>query len=281
MAASDNSGYDLARVEAIASKIAPCRLINDLDYKIGAIGAIQRVAIDYCGADISICAGAIKESMLLYRNKFGRMSLEDIRDAFEMAAAGQLGDINIIAYKGVFTVAIFGEVITAYSIVRDKIVAELDNAAGKAIEAEKERIAEERQEECRKQVIAEFEAAKIKNTRFISVDKIPIQWPGILKDAGLLGSDPKLWVEAKTATTAKFKADTRKIKELRILNAQQADKLESMAFTMADREMICQKMFENPDVLPEELFTSATQLYGRMLVFKQLAPYGLDSQELF
>lgn len=198
-----------------------------------------------------------------------------------MAAAKQLGDINIVAYRGVFTVSIFGEVISAYATVRDKIVAELDKAAGKELDDEKEMIAEAKQEQCKKDVIAEFQAAKISNTRFISVDKIPIQWPGVLKEAGLLESDPKLWVEAKNATAAKFKADTRKIKELRILSAQEADKLESMAFTMAEREKIVQQIFENPDVLPEQLFIAATQLYGRMLVFKELARYVQPTQQLF
>lgn len=270
------------RVESVAGNIYPCRQINDFDYKIGALGSIQRVAVDYCGADLSICGEAIKESVTLFRNRFGRMSLEDIKDAFEMAAAKQLGDINIVAYRGVFTVSIFGEVIAAYATVRDKIVSELEKAAGKELDEEKERIAEARQEECRQEVISAFIALQKENGKFKSVENIPIHWTGILKDAGLLGSDGKLWVEAKNATTAKFKADTRKIKELRVLSTQEADKLESMAFTMTDRERIVQQMFEQPDVLPEELFTAATQLYGRMLVFKQLAPYdGSRQPQLF
>ena len=281
-AASDNSGYDLSRVESIASnRNSPCRSMTAYDYKVGSLGAIQRVAVDFCGADPLICTGAIKECSNLFASKFGRLSLAEIREAFSMCAARQLGDINIIAYKGVFTAGIFGEVISAYAAVRDAVVAALDKEAEKEEREALDREVEAKQEQCKKDVIAEFQAAKISNTRFISVDKIPIQWPGILKDAGLLESDPKLWVEAKNATKDKFKADTRKIKELRVLNAQQADKLESMAFTMTDRERIGQQMFENPDVLPEELFIAATQLYGRMLVFKQLAQYVQPTHQLF
>lgn len=273
-AASDNTGYSIERVGAIAvNRYNPCRTVTDYEYKVGSVGMIQRIAVDFCGADPLICQGAIKESSSLYRKKYGRLSLAEVKEAFEMAAAKQLGDISIIAYKGVFTVAIFGEVIEAYSKVRDAIVDALDQAEKKEAQQEQEALAAARQEVYRNEVILNFKLLQSKNEQFGTIEKIPVQWPQILQDAGLLKSDPKLWIEAKSATAAKFKADTQRIRDLRLISTQEADKLESRLFTQVERERICQQIFEQPDVLPQELYLQASQLYGRILVFNQIANY--------
>lgn len=283
MAASDNSGHPILRVSAIAaSRYSPCRALPDYEYKVGSVGTIQRLAVDFCGADPLICEGAIKGSSNLLREKFGRLSLEDVKAAFEMAAARQLGEINIIAYRGVFTVAIFGEVLEAYSKVYDQIVAALDEAEKRAAEKLQESEHDLKLSEYRNQVIEKFKALQVENTEIERPEKILPPWLTILQEAGLLKSDPKLWVEAKVATAANFKAETRKIREFRIISKNEAEKLEGRLFTQSERDSICKKMFESPDLFPDELLPLAKKLYARLLIFTQIAPYVQPEQnELF
>lgn len=245
------------------------------------VGTIQRVAVDFCGADALTSEGAIKECGELMRTKFGRISIGQIRDAFEMAACGQLGEVNIVAYKGVFTVAIFGEVMAKYARVWDVVVSELDKAQAKALDDEQEARKAAKQEQCRLDTIAEFEALKIENTRFDAAEKIPIQWAGILSDAGILPGDKSLWIKAKHDIADNFKKDCKDIRELRVLAPLQADKLESMAFTATDRERILKQLFEKPDELPADLYIPAMQLYGRLLIFNKIAPYATPQTQLF
>ena len=282
-AASDNSGYPLLRVEAIAvNRYSPCRETPDYEYKVGSIGTIQRISVDYCGADPLICQGAIKGSSNLLREKFGRLSLEDVNAAFEMAAARQLGEINIIAYRGVFTVAIFGEVLEAYSKVYDQIVAALDEAEKRAAEKLQESEHDLKLAAYRVDVIEKFKALQIENTEIESPEKILYPWLTILQEAGLLKSDAKLWVEAKVATAANFKAETRKIRELRIISKHEAEKLEGRLFTQSERDDICKRLLDDPEGFPKELLPLAKKLYSRLLIFTQIAPYVQPEQnELF
>lgn len=46
--------------------------------------------------------------------RFGMLNIHELRHAFRLAASGELGDVNLKAYYGTFTVGMLGEVLTSY-----------------------------------------------------------------------------------------------------------------------------------------------------------------------
>ena len=56
--------------------------------------------------------------------RFGHLGVREIRQAFHLAVAGDLGELNLRAYYGTFTVGMLGEVLRAYDRYRKVLVAE-------------------------------------------------------------------------------------------------------------------------------------------------------------
>ena len=54
------------------------------------------------------------ECMDFIVSRFGMLNIMEIRHAFRLAASGELGQVNLKSYYGSFTVAMLGEVLTAY-----------------------------------------------------------------------------------------------------------------------------------------------------------------------
>lgn len=71
--------------------------------------------------------------------QFGALNIGEVRHAFRLAAAGELGEVNLKAYHGVFTVAMLGEVLTAYMVYRGRIVAEVSRLESEIRQETRER----------------------------------------------------------------------------------------------------------------------------------------------
>jgi hypothetical protein len=83
--------------------------------------------LEYCAKAF---AGAVKTEELVLdelaefaSTRFGHLGVREIREAFRLAAAGELGDINLRAYFGNFTVVMLGDILRAYDRYRQRIVA--------------------------------------------------------------------------------------------------------------------------------------------------------------
>lgn len=57
--------------------------------------------------------------------RFGHLNIQEIRQAFRLAAAGELGDVKLDAYFGTFTVGMLGKVLAAYKDYRDRVTKEI------------------------------------------------------------------------------------------------------------------------------------------------------------
>ena len=57
--------------------------------------------------------------------RFGFLNINEIREAFRLAAAGELGEVKLEAYFGTFTVAMLGKVLAAYRNYRERISKEV------------------------------------------------------------------------------------------------------------------------------------------------------------
>lgn len=98
---------------------------------------LEFAATSYCGAaktDMSI----FDECMDFTVRRFGHLACDEIREAFRLAAAGELGDVNMQSYYGLFTVTMLGAVLNAYDEYRNRIVAALRRAENEAYHAAKE-----------------------------------------------------------------------------------------------------------------------------------------------
>lgn len=228
-------------------------------FGIAAAAMIDQVAASYCGADRSTMAAVYDECAYLLRQKFGHFAAEEVREAFRMAAANRI-EADLTAYGGRFTVAMFGDVLTAYAKHRAKIVAALE--AQKAAQAEASRL-EKRREHGRlmlERFLAEFEQMRNENNRFARWQDIPAGTDEALKNRGVFDAVSKSdkafwWLEAKREA----------VRELRELEGSGAD------LQWAAR--IVRRCECNPDQFPPELMPRATVIYGKMLAFSLLAPY--------
>lgn len=86
-------------------------------------------------AELEACAklytGCAKTEELVFEEclefviaRFGFLNIGEVRHAFRLAAAGELGDVDLKAYWGTFTVGMLGSVLSAYKDYRDLISAE-------------------------------------------------------------------------------------------------------------------------------------------------------------
>lgn len=55
--------------------------------------------------------------------RFGYLNISEIRQAFRLAGAGEIGPVKLEAYFGTFTIVMLGSVLSAYKTYRDKISA--------------------------------------------------------------------------------------------------------------------------------------------------------------
>lgn len=89
--------------------------------------------------ELSQCAqqytGCVKTDELVFdecvefvTTRFGWLNIMEIRSAFRLAAAGELGEVKLEAYFGTFTVAMLGKVLNAYKDYRERVVKEIREA---------------------------------------------------------------------------------------------------------------------------------------------------------
>jgi len=246
-----------------SGKLIPCRSMSGYDYKVGSLGAISRVAVDYCGAQLDACESAIKECCTVFLERWPNISIPEIREAFSLAVSGGLDseEIKLTAFYGMFTVDTFAKVISAYEKKRNHAISEL----AKLAEEEEKQKNEERKraewQEYKQRVCEDFKALRISNERFGHPDKVPLLWAKILIDAGLInGRNSALWIKAKDTVVSDFMSDYREKRPHPIISE-------------GSRRAVYERLVKEPDFFPEELIQTAKNTYGRLLVFLEISPF--------
>jgi hypothetical protein len=120
-------------------------------------------------------------------NQFSMFSRDEVKLAFEMAAAGRF-DLNMETYYGKFSVQFLGKILHAYKIYRTNVIAKYTESM-QLLEARKDdEKKEEKNELARQQVIKEFEEMKETYANDLEIDETKIQafWGKILVDSGLI-----------------------------------------------------------------------------------------------
>lgn len=129
-----SSGVSLVNIETIAGGLAlSMRRLerDDMDGFFLAIAAVlKNCAKTYCGAS-KIEESAIEEMGVFVLDRFGMYGVAEIELAFSLAAAGDLGEVDLQAYYGQFSVAALGNVLNAYRNYRSRVVLNLSSLESK------------------------------------------------------------------------------------------------------------------------------------------------------
>ncbi len=161
---------------------------SESDIRSLITAVIGEVMIAYCGANSDgTHIGIFSACAELMAHKYNEMSTDEIREAFRLAAINEI-DADIIAYKGVATVAIFGNVMSKYKEFRRKYVAEILRV--KELEDRERRQAEghdQRKLEYEQMVIEWFQnALKTKGSSISGFGQIPVYYYNTLDELGML-----------------------------------------------------------------------------------------------
>jgi len=104
--------------------------------------------LTYCATNFSgardVPDDMLDEAAEFVSTRFGQLAVVEIREAFRLAAAGEIGDVDMKAYYGQFTIVILGAVLSAYLVYRTRITAGIKRAEA---EAEAEAAAATRREQ--------------------------------------------------------------------------------------------------------------------------------------
>lgn len=255
---SEKTGLGEMTLQAVCSGIEkPVRSLSADQFREIAAGTIGAIAIKYCGADIDLSRPAIIESAALLREKFSGIGMDEVLEAFKLAASKQI-DANLAAYSGQFTVRIFGEVMAAYIDYRRPLVVEIEKRKSE-IEAERlEQEKQERNQRTRKEIIEEFAGMCAGTVQpFSSPSGIPDFWARILTDEKLVFGDAETWKEAKRIVVERFKT---------------ARNLAMPDETMSeyDAKQVMYQLQNDPEIFPESLRPRAEILYGQLIVWNEI-----------
>lgn len=137
------------------------------------------------------------EALEFVSTRFGGIGVDEIREAFRLAAAGDLGELNMKAYYGHFTIVILGTVLHAYLDYRSRVVQALARK-------EREQQIEEAQQRARdywstaeglaeQQVWIDARIAALSG-RELTVDDVTVYDYRILEQRGVISlSAPEKW----------------------------------------------------------------------------------------
>jgi hypothetical protein len=161
----------------------------------------------YCGMkDSEIMKETVIEASKFVISKFAHLGVNEIKDAFQMAAANEFENVNMTAYFGQMSIATLGDILDAYTKHRNKTVAkylELKENAQKQYDKEVEK--EERNNAARLKIKTDIEAAIISIQQGVyfwqTWHEVPVHYAEIAVGAGWVEVSPEfkknIWEESK------------------------------------------------------------------------------------
>jgi hypothetical protein len=250
----------------LAGKNNPLKTMPEQDAKrlIGAQLII--VASLYCGANLKDVQNEItlKEGVHFILKKFGVLGAAEIKEAFELAACGELGDINLTAYFGIVSLDMIAKVLNAYKQYRAKILSEIERLLEKE---ERERVRAEQataknQETAQivcEQITKAIAMAKEGISLWESWEHIPSHYAKIAAQYDLLPIEPE--VKAEIWANAKELA----VKEVVTMASDANNYLAAKS-----AKALLQKIQQGEN--DQDLTAKATNIYSKLLVWYLVNP---------
>lgn len=122
---AESTGLTPAYVEIVASaalgnNIRASKKIDEAKTVLALSVELEFCAISYCGA-AKTDELVYDEVVLFVMSRFGHLGIQEIREAFRLAAAGDF-EVDLSTYYGLFTVKLMGDVLNGYNNYRNRVV---------------------------------------------------------------------------------------------------------------------------------------------------------------
>jgi hypothetical protein len=154
--------------------------IRNLDYPEEYVTIqIQKIAEQY-GTREKISDHVLGECVGIVLSRFGMLGLDELSEAFRMAAVGDLGKVNMTAYAGMFHAGIVGSVLGLYREHRRKVSKSIISNGQVKIDVRDE----DRQKEFDRQFPRLLEKGK---AEYKNWDAVPEYWFRVGERMGLFG----------------------------------------------------------------------------------------------
>ena len=112
----------------VAAYQNPIRTMDKTDVVSGCSAMVVICAKMYCGMqEDKMLPEAIQESVRFIYKNFSMLGVQEIREAFSMAAANRWEGITMSSYYGQFTIAMLGDILSAYLKYRRMVISEVMN----------------------------------------------------------------------------------------------------------------------------------------------------------
>lgn len=141
----------------------PIRLMNKEDIAKGVSAMISLCAKMYCGMqEEKMMTETIQEATRMVYKHYPQIGINEIREAFSMAAANYFDNVNMTAYFGTFTIGMLGDILTAYIKYRNPVINKaLQLSQHQNKEEQEKQEADKKNEEAREQIKNDIERAII------------------------------------------------------------------------------------------------------------------------
>ena len=195
----------------------------------------------------------------LIKNKFADLTLNDLKEAFEMYASGDLAE-DTKTYYGKFDVAVLGKILKAYRSFKNDFIAKYEKQVLLEKSREEDSDKDEKNEETAASVILTYQ--KLKETYLvegiIEEDKILPFWAKILIQRKIIyftnEEKAEIWAESKEI------AKEQLAKSIFSDNHTPAEKI---SFKKALKKV-------NEGNQDESHLLAAQRIYGKLLIFKSI-----------
>lgn len=241
----------------------PIRLMTDEDLVNALSITIPLCAELYCGIKKNDFNEDVLVECIAYIQKYyPNLGAIEIKQAFELSASNKFDNVNMRAYYGQFNISMLGDILTAYSKERNKVLNDILDKHQKNLRGDS--FWDERDHKnflAREEVIKEFKqevenVKRGKSRKFNTYEDIRTHWSKILLDNGILqlpdNKKRELWEEAKKLV----------IKETKLT----ASDYNNIYEARGAKQIL--KNFENPE--NKTLKQKAEVIYGKLYVWEFL-----------
>ena len=219
----------------------------------------------YCGMkDSEIMKETVIEAAKFTIQKFSHLGANEIKDAFQMAAANEFQDVNMTAYFGQMSIATLGDILDAYTKHRNKTIAkylELKENAQKEYDKDVQR--EERNNAARQKIKLDIEAAIISIQQGIyfwqSWQDVPVHYAEIAVSEG--------WVEVSAEFKKKVWEESKELAKKELIETAQDHS------NLLEARKAKQILMQN--VESQIISEPAKRIYAKMLIFEYVKQHEL------
>jgi hypothetical protein len=219
----------------------------------------------YCGMkDSEIMKETVIEAAKFTIQKFSHLGANEIKDAFQMAAANEFQDVNMTAYFGQMSIATLGDILDAYTKHRNKTIAkylELKEDAQKQYEKEVQK--EERNNAARQKIKLDIEAAIISIQQGIyfwqSWHDVPVHYAEIAVSEG--------WVEVSAEFKKRVWEESKELAKKELIETAQDHS------NLLEARKAKQILMQN--VESQIISEPAKRIYAKRLIFEYVKQHDL------